>query len=685
MHQLLKGLNPEQAKAVTTVNGPVLILAGAGSGKTKTLTHRLAYLIEVEKINPWNILAVTFTNKAAEEMQKRVKSILGSKVEYWPAMGTFHSICSRLLRREIEVLGGKKNFVIYNDTDTLGLIKKIMKEQDLDPKKINAYAVAAHISRAKNELITPDKYAESAHDFFTQQVAKIYPAYKNNLEKNNALDFDDLIMKTVVLLQNFPEVLKKYQQLWKYIMVDEYQDTNEAQYILIKLLAGKKLNLCVVGDDYQAIYGFRGANFQNILNFENDYPSAKVILLEQNYRSTQLILDAAQAVIDQNKHQKRKKLWTANPQGEKIQVRELANQNQEAEFIAQSITGLFTETQAANDEITYEREDVELSLLDRIMQSRTFQKQKQTREMSAEMKYKISKLDLTKYVVLYRTNAQSRVIEETFLKYNIPYKIIGGIRFYERKEIKDLLAYLKVLFNPSDWVNLDRVIQNPPRGLGLRTWQKIEQQAIKYKKDFLALAPSELPDLMEKNRLSFCAFQKEMQHILAASQQLNPSQIIDLILETTGYKKFVQDGTEEGERRWENLQELKTVTMKFNRFKGAEGLEKFLEEVSLVSDQNDKDEKTNAVQMMTVHAAKGLEFDEVYIVGMEEGLFPHSRCLLDPKELEEERRLCYVALTRAKKRAYLLYASERTIYGSSQINSPSRFLEELPKKAVEKK
>ncbi len=681
MSKLLTGLNKPQQEAVTTTKGPVLVLAGAGSGKTRALTHRIAYLIAEEKIKPWNILAVTFTNKASKEMQSRVKELMSGKVEHWPAMGTFHSICVRLLRREIEPLGMKNSFVIYDSNDSLNLIKKVMKELNQDPKKINPKAVQVHISNAKNELLDSDSYAGS--DFFTQQVEKIYKDYQKNLERNQAMDFDDLIMKTVVLFKQEEKILQKYQKLWQYILIDEYQDTNEAQYQLIRLLGGEKPNLCVVGDDYQAIYGFRGANYQNILNFEDDYPNTKVVMLEQNYRSTQTILDAAQTIIGQNKGQKDKKLWTDNDAGEKITIEEVRDEAGEGQFIVDSILGLKEkEPEKDPDELVYEYEDEE-SIIDKIMKSSTFNKRKRENKVTDAIREKIKRVDLSKYVVLYRTNAQSRAIEEAFLKYGVPYKLIGGIRFYERREIKDMISYLKMLVNPDDWVGLERIVNAPPKGIGPVTWQKIEQAGIQNKKNFLEIEEADLGDMKPKGKLAFLTFQTTMKNLAEDIKEKKAEEIVDIVAEESGYKNFIQDGTEEGERRWENIQELKTACLKFSNYKGAQALELFLEEIALIHDQDEVKEDLPAVQMMTIHAAKGLEFSNVFLIGMEEGLFPHSRCLFDPKEMEEERRLCYVAMTRAKKKLYISFASERTIYGQTQVNAPSRFIDELPQNLVE--
>ncbi|MFH1536428.1 MAG: UvrD-helicase domain-containing protein [Patescibacteria group bacterium] len=680
----LHTLNPDQKKAAKINKGPLLILAGAGSGKTKTLVHRIAHLIAVHKVKPWNILAVTFTNKAAGEIKDRVQKLIGKNFKHLPAMGTFHSICSKLLRQEIEIIGYKRSYNIFDDNDSLTLIKKVMKDQNIDIKQINPRAIKNIISKAKNELIDEKNYAINAKGHIEQIAGRVYPEYQRQLKDSNALDFDDLIMKTVQILKNYPDVLKKYQNLWHYVLVDEYQDTNHAQFKLIEMLASKNQNICAIGDDYQSIYAFRGANFQNILDFEDNFAKTKTIYLEQNYRSTGHILESANEIIKHNKNQKQKKLWTENPQGEKVIVSEVKDELDEGEYIIKQILNIDDEGENRDSrlqdcELEYVQEE---SILDRVLKSETFKERKKDQNIEKQAKQKLKSIDLSQYVILYRTNAQSRALEEAFLKYSVPYKIIGGIRFYERREIKDILAYLRVLINPSDWLSLERIINTPPRSIGHKTFLKIEQECRKLKKSFLEIQPDELPDIMAKGRESFLLFQKIMHDIFQKSIKLSPGEIIDLITNKTEYKKYLLDGTEEGEHRWENIQEIKTVTNKFSSKKGNDGLEAFLEEVALVSDQDEVDEKTKAVNMMTVHAAKGLEFPQVFLTGMEEGLFPHSRSLFEPAEMEEERRLCYVAITRAREKLHLTFASQRTFYGSTQVNAPSRFIDDLPKKNI---
>ncbi len=616
----IKDLNPKQLEAVKTTEGPVLILAGAGSGKTRALTYRLAYLIENKKIAPEHILAVTFTNKAAQEMKERISQLIISQIGpmspigpiglILPWLGTFHSVCAKILRREISHLGYAGNFIIYDESDSLHTIKAAMKELGIDPKKNNPNAIKIYISGAKNELMTPNDYSKVSDSYFQEVAAKIYHLYQKKLKESNAVDFDDLLMLTVRIFKQFPEVLKKYQSLFKYILIDEYQDTNYVQYILVKLLAEKHKNICVVGDDWQAIYAFRGANFRNILNFERDYPEAKVIRLEQNYRSTKSIIGAAQELIKNNNQRTEKNLWTQNQEGLPITLYQAMDEKDEAEFVAQEIQSL-----------------------------RKFHK-------------------LSDFVILYRTNAQSRIFEEIMLKHNIPYRIIGALRFYERREIKDIIAYLRLILNSRDKVSLARIINVPSRGIGAKSLDKYLRESIENEKikQFLVL----------------------MEDLRVRSKKLSLLELLDYILEKSGYKNWILDGTPEGENRWENIKELKSVMSEFI------SLEEFLEKVALISDIDNYESGYDAVNIMTLHNAKGLEFSVVFISGMEEGLFPHSRSLDNPIDLEEERRLCYVGMTRAKERLYLLYADSRLVFGSRQFRCPSRFISELPDYLVDK-
>lgn len=683
MHKILAPLNKEQRKAVQCLDGPVLILAGAGSGKTKTLVHRIAYLIDYKGIKPQNILAVTFTNKAANEMKERVKKLVGRK-SLMPIMGTFHSICVRILRREVDKLGYSKNYVIYDENDSLNLIKKIMKDLDYDRANLSPKAIKILISRAKNELLSPAEFESQIKEDIEKITSEVYHQYQAELLEHNALDFDDLIMKTVELFEEYPEVLKKYQKMFKYVLVDEYQDTNQAQYILVNMLAKDNRNICVVGDDFQSIYAWRGANMRNILNFEKDYSKTQVVLLEQNYRSTKNIIEASNEIIKYNINQKEKKLWTENPSGSKIHIAEVRDEKDEGEYIIKQIFDIKDKVKKPKtEELVYEPEEEE-SILNKILKSNSFKSTKQENSIIKQVKKKIKKIDFSKFVILYRTNAQSRALEEVFLKYGVPYRIIGGIKFYERKEIKDIVSYLRVLINPNDWVSLERIINEPTRGIGRTSWHKIETQCRKLNKNYITIKKSELPELQTRFSTAFMDFQRTMKELTKKAVKLNPTDLVDLVSNKTGYKEYLLDGSEEGESRWDNIQEIKTVTKKYNRLKGAEGINSFLEEVSLISDQDDIDDKIKAVNMMTIHAAKGLEFPNIFVAGMEEGLFPHSRSLFDPEEMEEERRLCYVALTRAKEKAYLVHAQHRTIFGSAQENSPSRFLEDLPEELVEK-
>ncbi len=712
MSDLLAALNKQQQEAVKATDGPVLILAGAGSGKTKTLVHRIAYLIAEKKIKPWNILAVTFTNKAAQEMKHRVTVLLGggrgtgtrgaqvTSAEHarpeppnstLPIMGTFHSICVQILRREIELLGYKKTFTIYDSDEQLTLVKKIMKDQGYDTKTIAPQAIHSFISQAKNELVEPDDYASTAQGFILEIATKVYPVYQQELKASNAVDFDDLIMLTIKLFKQQPEVLEKYQLAFRYLLVDEYQDTNHAQYTLIKLLAGEKENVCVVGDDAQSIYGWRGANIRNILEFEKDYPSAQVIKLEQNYRSTKTILDASNQVITKNKKQKQKKLWTENKQGEPIRIKEVFDENEEGEFIIRSILQLDTplgkgqaQKKRGGGEPEYVSEDgpaeeeADNSLLGRIMKSTNYQVEQGQDSLRQQIDSKKRLVPWEKFAVLYRTNAQSRALEEICLKFGVPYQLVGGIHFYERKEIKDMLAYVKVIFNPLDWVSLERIVNAPPRGIGDRSWFKLEQFCREYKLTWLEAAKRDIPGIKASTLEAYKRFALELEQVSADLPKLNPTEVLDTIISRTGYKPYVLDGTSGGESRWENIQELRTVTQKFKRLLGTQGLQAFLEDVSLIQDVDRLDEDAKALTLMTIHSAKGLEFPVIFCAGMEEGVFPHARSLMQPHELEEERRLCYVAITRAKEQVYLIHAMQRTRYGNTQLNTPSRFLHDIP-------
>jgi DNA helicase-2/ATP-dependent DNA helicase PcrA len=649
---LLQNLNDMQKEAVLTNKGPVLVLAGAGSGKTSALTSRIAYLIQEEGVSPWNILAVTFTNKAANEMKERVLRLLNRPQTKFnpgyatpdtaiPNIGTFHSICVRILRKHIHELGYDNSFVIYDTADQQILIKRVLDELYIDTKQFNPKAILNFISGAKNQLITPQEYGKFANNYFTEKVHTAYIRYQKELQKASALDFDDIIMKTVELFQTKPAILEKYQDQFIYISVDEYQDTNHAQYVLTNLLAQKYRNLCVIGDSDQSIYSFRGANIQNILDFEKDYPDAKVIYLEQNYRSTQVILDAAHSVIVKNTRRKDKQLWTERKEGHPISLKSMYNERAEGDFIADTIM---------------ER----LKLMD--------------------IK------DYKHFVVLYRTNAQSRVIEESFLRYGIPYKIIGGIKFYERKEVKDMVSYLRTIQNPNDTVSLLRIINTPPRKIGKKTIDTIQDYAIREDISFWqALCQiDQIEEIRGSKSAALENFIKLIKQLQVTNHEFTASGVIKHVLEYSGYKKFLDDGTAEGETRLQNIYELISVASKYDQLEAGESLSIFLEEISLIADVDKLDEQDNSVTLMTIHSAKGLEFPTVFLAGLEDGIFPHSRSLLERDELEEERRLMYVALTRAKDKLYLLHAKSRMLYGESQANPPSQFLKDIPEHLLEK-
>lgn len=653
MRDVLQNLNEKQREAVEIINGPLLIIAGAGSGKTKTLTHRVANLI-AKGIAPRNILAVTFTNKAAGEMVERIVKILYPEADRnfkyslysnsnLPTIGTFHAICAKILRNEIEILGYSKNFHILDDQDQQALMKKILKELEIDPQQFNPRAILGAISKAKNELIKSSSFSNMAGSYYEETVAKAYARYQSQLKESNGLDFDDILMLIVELFEKFPNILEKYQRTFKYILVDEYQDTNRAQYVLINLLAKKHRNLCVVGDDWQSIYKFRGADIKNILNFEKDYPEAKVIHLEQNYRSTQVILDAAYGVIAKNIHRKDKKLWTEKKAGHLITSFEAEDELDEAEFIAHEIK---------KDGKSYGH-----------------------------------------YVVLYRTNAQSRAIEEVFLKRSIPYRIIGGIKFYQRKEVKDMVAYLRLISSYNDVISLERVINEPRRNIGDKTLEKWKDVA---KNNSLNCIETGLqitnPKLQIPNKpqitnskneeiLKFCEFIRRMKEV---QSRISLADFVQKVFSESGYEKMLLSEGEEGQIRWENVRELVSVAQKYDD--GYENsLESFLEEIALASDVDNIDQSQESVHLMTLHSAKGLEFPVVFIAGLEEGIMPHSRSMLSHAEMEEERRLMYVGLTRAKEKIYLLFTRQRVLFGSTQMNPPSRFLDDIPENLVEQK
>jgi len=656
---ILEKLNDKQIEAVKIVDGPVLVISGPGSGKTRCLTHRIAHLISAG-VRPQNILAVTFTNKATEEMRNRVSHLLNFQfpispglASAWPRAGnfqffpliTFHSICARILRNEIGRLGYSRSFNIFDDDDQLSLTKKIMAELEIDTQRFNPRGVMNKISSLKTELKFPENY--DGEDFYSRMVAKIYKNYQSQLQKMNVLDFDDLIVLTVKIFKNYPEVLDRYQEMWRYILVDEYQDTSYDQYVLINLLGQKYRNLFCIGDDAQSIYQFRRADIRNILNFERDYPEAKIIMLEQNYRSTKNILNAAQEIISNNKSQIPKSLWTDNNSGHKITVKESINERMEAQFIVEEVEDL------------------------------------------AAQGYK-----LRDFAVLYRTHAQSRAIEEAFVAKGFPYQIIGGIKFYQRKEIKDILAYLKFINNPNDIASFERIYNIPPRGLGKGVFEKISRQdEPNLIKAVAALSKEPAPPRQSKAIAQFLNLLNDLSELKTTKKLTD---IIKAVVKKTGYENYLinlslskSDDHETNDERIENLKELLTVTKKYDSLEMGEGVEKFLEEIALLQDTDKlKDgeidqNKQGKITLMTAHASKGLEFPVVFLAGMEEGLFPHSRTLINPVELEEERRLCYVAVTRAKERLIITTAKYRNIFGSTQVNLLSRFVNEIPTKLVD--
>jgi len=638
MKDFFSGLNDAQIEAVKTIDGPVLMLAGAGSGKTKALTHRIAYLVGEKKVPPHSILAVTFTNKAAAEMRSRVAKLLGfndPSATPLTFLGTFHSIANKILRRESERLGLNSNFLIYDASDSQALIKKILKSLHVDDKTITPSGISWAISSAKNELVGPEKYRSMASSRIQLVAADVYPIYQRELRNAKALDFDDLIMQLVGLFKSEPEVLERYQNQFQYILVDEYQDTNNAQYQMIKLLSSKNHNICVVGDDWQSIYSWRGANYQNILNFENDYPDAKVVKLEQNYRSTQHILDAAHHVISKNISRSKKKLWTNLGLGEKVHVLQVADEMSEGRTIVQTIERL-------------KNLNPQLSLQD--------------------------------FAVLYRTNAQSRSLEECFLRYNIPYQVVGGTRFYDRREVKDVLAYMRVIFQPNDMVSLARILNVPTRGVGAKSASALIDYLNKNEADTIdSMVHAENIVGIKGKAL------KEIKNLglilrdLSEQKNLSIYELMDALVKRIGYLDFLQDGSISAEDRIENVQELLGVTKSYQNM----DLETFLTDVALVSDLDSHNSNSNAISLMTLHSAKGLEFDVVFMVGMEEGVFPHSRSFFEPEELEEERRLCYVGMTRAKEQLYMIHASSRLLYGNTQHNLPSRFIADIPEEIID--
>lgn len=625
------GLNEEQKRAVETVDGPLLILAGAGSGKTKTLTHRIAYILGLGLAEPQNILALTFTNKAAQEMRNRVAKLVGQDASsryFMPFLGTFHGICVRLLRLDGGNINLANNYVIFDEADQLNAVKQAIKRLQIDDTKANAKALHSLVMGAKNELIDPNEYQRIASGINQRLAAQVYPLYQTILKVANALDFEDLIGKTIELLEKNPDIRKKWQNQFRYILVDEYQDTNAAQYKLLKLLVNDNRNIAVVGDDWQSIYSWRGADFRNILNFETDYPKATIIKLEQNYRSTKAILDAAHAVITKNIKRSDKILWTELGMGDPVHVGQYANERAEAEAIVNHVY----------------------------------------HEVAAKLRR------YRDYGILYRTNAQSRIIEDVFIRYGIPYRVVGGQRFYDRKEIKDVMAYLRLIYQPEDRASFDRIANVPTRGLGaksladFREWQLSQGLSLES-----ALARIEQSPVNNKAKQALADLNDVLVSFRAQLEEMPLSALVDSLLRRIDYYTFLDDKTVQGESRLENVRELLSVTQDYKDL----GLAGFIEEVSLISDIDMSDMNADAVTLMTVHAAKGLEFDVVFLVGMEETIFPHSRALYDQDDMEEERRLCYVGMTRARQALFLTYATSRLLYGDVQHNAPSRFLSDV--------
>jgi DNA helicase-2/ATP-dependent DNA helicase PcrA len=610
----------------------LLIQAGAGSGKTKTLTHRIAYIIAAKKAEPQNILAVTFTNKAAGEIRQRVAQLLGQdhkRRSFMPFMGTFHSICVRILRQDGQYVGIPPNFVIFDEGDSLSSVKQACKKLQIDNKSFPPRVILSLISSAKSEMMGPEEYAGQSRSPLQEAAAQVYPVYQKILHRASALDFDDLLNRTVSMFEDFPEIRTKWRNLFTYIMIDEYQDTNSAQYTLIKLLASEHQNVAVVGDDWQSIYSWRGADFRNILNFEKDYPNCVIIKLEQNYRSTKHILEAAQTIITKNTQRSDKKLWTASENGLPVQLVQLFNERAEGDFIIQTI---------------------------------------KTAVNSRKRQYR-------DFAILYRTNAQSRSLEETFIHYGIPYRIVGGLRFYDRKEIKDIIAYLRLVYQPDDIRSFERVVNVPTRNIGEKSLEKfynwLEENSFSLSEGLARvescnqLGHKALTGMAELGRVVF--------NLRAAMDSTLPAGMVDSLTRQIDYWHFLEDGTPQGESRQENVKELISVAKSYQDV----GLAEFLEEVSLMSDIDQVNLTGDTVTMMTLHAAKGLEFPVVFIVGMEESIFPHSRAFYDKSEMEEERRLCYVGMTRARQELYLTFVPNRLLYGGIQHNPPSRFLSEI--------
>ena len=637
MSDILENLNDKQKEAAEYVDGPLLILAGAGSGKTRVLTYKIAYLLEKEIVKPWQILAITFTNKAAKEMKERVNSLIGDIAnDIW--LGTFHSVCVRILKREITLLGYGTDFNIFDELDKEKVLKEVVKKLNLDDKKYPISYLKSEISKAKENMKDAKKYqAESIGDFRKEQVSKVYFMYEDTLKKNNSIDFDDIIMLTVELFVKYPDRLIYYQQKFRYILVDEYQDTNKIQFLLISLLSSAHGNICVVGDESQSIYGFRGADISNILNFENEFPNAKIVKLEQNYRSTKNILNAANNVIKNNKSKIDKKLWTDNNDGEKIEYKTLGNEYEEVEYIIDEIDKICRE-----DKKTYKD-----------------------------------------FAVLFRTNAQARVLEEVFMRSGTPYKLIGGIKFYSRKEIKDLTSYLKLIQNVNDNIALKRIINEPKRGIGERAIDKLDLLAASNNMSIFEYIQDPVNITGLRCQANLIHFRDMINDLIEKKDKIKISELMKLILKNSGYEDMLNENdSKENEMRFENLMEFIGVAIEFENENADNKLSDFLDSIALVSDVDKLDETNEAVTLMTMHSAKGLEFPVVFLVGMEEGLFPSKRSIEEDEEVEEERRLCYVGITRAKEKLYITNASKRTLYGSTTYTMPSRFVGEIPEELL---
>lgn len=637
MSDLLVGLNDRQKEAVEYMGGPLLILAGAGSGKTRVLTYKIAYLLEKDIVKPWQILAITFTNKAAKEMKERVEGLVGQvSSDMW--LGTFHSVCVRILKREIELLGYTRDFNIFDDIDKEKVIKEVMKKLNIDEKMYPAGLLKAEISKAKEVMKDEIAYQKSAMgDFRKEEISKVYTMYQQTLRKNNSIDFDDIIMLTVKLFLENPDRLMYYQEKFQYILVDEYQDTNKTQFLLISLLSSGTGNICVVGDESQSIYGFRGADISNILNFEKEFPNAKIVKLEENYRSTKNILNAANEVIKNNSSKIDKVLWTQNKEGEKIDYKTLNNEYEEVEYVVEKI-----------DDIC----------------------RKESKKYSD-------------FAVLFRTNAQARVLEEVFMKSGTPYKLIGGIKFYARKEIKDIISYLKLIQNRNDNIALKRIINEPKRGIGDTALDKLDALAAQNGVSIFELIqnPNNLTGIRSAGNIMM--FKDMMNSLIKAKDEMKVSELIKKVLKDSGYEDMLNsEGTKETEIRFDNLMEFIGVAIEFENENAENTLGDFLESIALVSDVDNLDESTEAVTLMTMHSAKGLEFEDVFLVGMEEGLFPSKRSIEEDAQTEEERRLCYVAITRAKDHLFMTNTKKRTLYGSTTFSIPSRFIDEIPDKLL---